>query len=138
MQMSLVPLSVLCIASSTILSSLGRCADVTPPTPVEFRYVGDDGLSQKLVVAVLAEFRRSPDFRLTARGEDRTLVVTITRNVEWEMIGKRTRATYTVKFSSLDGREIGTKKGFCWESALRRCAAQIVSEAKIAAREVSR
>jgi hypothetical protein len=72
------------------------------PIPVEFWHVGDDGLSQRLIVAVETAFRQSSDFRLTPIGAGRRLVVTIMRNVEWEPVGKKINATYTVRFSSLD------------------------------------
>lgn len=137
MQLSFIRLSTLSIAASVGMPLCASGADVTTPILVEFRQVGDDALSQKLAAAIKAEFQRSPDFRLTGGGEARTLVVTISRNVEWEKIGKRIRATYTVRFSSVDGTEIATEKGSCWESALPRCAAQIVVEAKVAARKVA-
>jgi hypothetical protein len=136
MQLSFVRLSALSIAASVGILLCASGADVTTPIPIEFCHVGDDALSQKLAAAIKAEFQRSPDFRLTGGGGARTLVVTIPRNVEWEKIGKRIRATYNVRFSSADGTEIGTEKGPCWESALPRCAAQIVVEAKVAARKV--
>jgi hypothetical protein len=49
----------------------------------------------------------------------------------------------TSKIPDLDKRvalakEIGTETGFCWASALPQCVAQIVSNAKIAARKMPR
>lgn len=151
MQVSSVRLSVLSIAAFIGVTLSAWCADRATPIPVEFWHVGDDALSQKLAVAVETAFRRSPDFRLTAIGKGRTLVVWITSNVESEMVGKRRKATYTVRFSSLDdgtsknpdleqrialAREISMQRGSCWASELPRCAAQIVSDAKIAARKM--
>ncbi len=151
MQVRSLRLSVLSIAA-LIGSTLSTwCADRTAPIPVEFWHVGDDALSQKLAVAAERAFRRSPSFRLTTPGKGRTLVVTIMRNAEWETVGKRTKATYTVQFSSLDdnsaknpdaeqrialAREISMQKGSCWTTELPRCAAQIVRDAKIAARKM--
>lgn len=121
------------------------------PIPVEFWHVGDDGLSQKLIVAVETAFRQSSDFRLVPIGAGRRLVVTIMRNVQWEPVGEKIKATYTVRFSSLDGnasanpdlqersalaKEIRTRKGSCWDSDLPKCAAQIVDEARIATRDL--
>lgn len=130
------------------------CAtNVSTPIAVEFWYTGDDALSQKLTVAVETAFRRSADFRWTPIDTGgRRLVVWTMNNVEWEIVGDRTKATYTVRYSSLDddasrnpdlqqrlalAREISTQRGSCWESDMPRCAAQIVSDAKIAARKMS-
>jgi hypothetical protein len=151
MQVSSVRLSALSLAAFIGATVSAWCADRTAPIPVEFWHVGDDSLSQKLAMAVERAFRRSPDFRLTAISKGRTLVATITRNVEGEMVGKRTKVTYTVQFSSLDDKmasnpdlqqrlafatQIGTQRGSCWASELPKCAAQIVSDAKIAARKM--
>jgi hypothetical protein len=133
MQVNSVRRALLAVVVAMAISLFAWCADATVPQSVEFRHVGDDSLSQKLAAAVEAAFKRSADFRLSTGG---ALVVTIMRNVEWEMVGKKTRATYTVRFSSAEGREIATEKGSCWESALARCAAQIVKDAKTAARKV--
>jgi hypothetical protein len=118
--------------------------------PIEFWHWGDGSLSQKLGVAVEKAFRRSPDFRLAAIGKGSRLVVML-RDLEWEMVGKRTRVTYTVRFSSLDddasanpdlqqrvalAKAISILKGSCWASELAKCATQIVSDAKTAARKM--
>jgi hypothetical protein len=73
------------------------------------------------------------------------------KNLEWEVVGKRTRVAYTVRFSSLDdnasanpdlqqrvalAKEISVQAGSCWAGTLSKCAAQIVSDAKIAARKM--
>jgi hypothetical protein len=80
------------------------CAtNVSTPIAVEFWHTGDDALSQKLTVAVEAAFRESADFRLTPIDTGgRRLVVWSMSNVEWEIVGDRTKATHTVRFSSLD------------------------------------
>src|SRR5215471_15035 len=83
---------------------LGGCAShVATPIPVEFWHGGDHALSQKVVVAVEASFRQSPDFRLTPVGTGRRLLVT-TSNVESEKVGDRLQVTYVVAFASLDDR----------------------------------
>lgn len=78
-------------------------------------------------------------------------MVTMTRTVEVEIVGKKAKVKYDVRFSSLDDKmarnpdlqqrfalatEIGTQKGSCWESELPRCAAQIVNDARGAARRL--
>jgi hypothetical protein len=115
--------------------------------------VGDDALSQKLARAVETAIKRSPEFRLTATGTGPTLVVWIMNNAKSELVGKRTKATYTAQFSSLDdnasrnldldqrvalAREISTQKESFWATELPKCAAQIVSDARIAARKMPR
>jgi hypothetical protein len=124
------------IAACIVLTSLGRGADATTPILVEFSHVGDDSLSQKLAAAVEADLRRSPDFRLSAGNQAHRLVVAITKNVEWEKVGKKLRATYTVRFSTAEGQEIGIERGSCWDNALQRCAAQILTRAKAMARRL--
>jgi hypothetical protein len=136
MQMNVALLLALRITGFMVLTSLGRGADATTPIPVEFSHVGDDSLSQKLAAAVEADFRSSPDFRLSAGNESRRLVIAITKNVEWEKVGKKLRATYTVRFSSAEGYEISSEKGSCWENAFQRCAAQILTRAKTLARKL--
>jgi hypothetical protein len=133
----------------------GGCgSDVSTPVQVEFWYTDDDALSQKLTVAVETAFRQSADFRLTPIDKGgRKLVVWSMRNVEWEPVGERIKAICSVRFSSLDdnasrnsslqrrlelAREIGTLRVSCWENDLSKCAAQIVNDAKIAARKMPR
>jgi hypothetical protein len=129
------------------------CAtSVSTPIAVEYWHTGDDGLSQQFQVAVEAAFRRSAEFRLTTvdtRG--RRLVVWNIRNVEWEQVGERNKATCTVKFSSLDdntsrnsnlqqrltlAKEISVRRVSCWDSEMANCAAQVLSEARLASRKV--
>jgi hypothetical protein len=130
---------------------LGGCAaNVATPITVEFWHGGDHAVSQKLIVAVEAAFRQSPDFRLTPVGTGRRLVVS-TSNVESDMVGDRMNVTYVVVFSSLDentsanpdlqkrlalAKEINTRRGSCWDSELPKYAAQIVHYARIASRNL--
>lgn len=151
MQVNLIRLAVLFGVGFISWRSLAWCADATTPIPAEFWHIGDDSLSQKFAMAVERAFQRSPDLRLTAISKGRALVVTMTRIVEVEMVGKRAKVTYDVRFSSLDDKmasnpdlqqrfglatQIGTQKGSCWASELARCAAQIVSDAKTAAQKM--
>jgi hypothetical protein len=140
----------LCLCLVVLFS--GCATDVSTPIAVEFWPTGDDALSQKLTVAVETAFRQSADFRLTPIDTGgRRLVVWSMRNVEWEPVGERTKATCSVKFSSLDdnasrksnleqrlalAKEISTRRISCWDSELSKCAAQIVNESKIAARKL--
>ena len=75
-------------------------------------------------------------FALSSGGKAGTLVVTIPTNVDWRQVGKRTQVLYTVEFSSTEGRNLGVRKGSCWEDELEKCAAQIVQDAKKAARKM--
>lgn len=151
MQVNLIRLALLFGVGFVCVRSPAFCAEATTATPVEFWHIGDDSLSQKFAVAVERAFRRSPDFRLTATNQGRSLVVMMTRTVEVEMVGKRAKVTYDVRFSSLDDKmasnqdlqqrfalatEIGTKRESCWANKLAQCAAQIVSDAKLATRKM--
>jgi hypothetical protein len=106
------------------------------PIPVEFWHTGDDGLSQKLAYEVERTLERSADFTMRNERSPDTLVVRIPTNVDWSKEGQRTKVLYTVEFSSGDNRKISDYKGSCWEDNMPRCAAQIVKEAKIAARKI--
>jgi hypothetical protein len=66
------------------------------------------------------------------------MIVTIPTNVDWKERGTRTRVFYTVEFTSSNDRNLGKKKGECWENELKICASQIVRQAKIAARKLTR
>jgi hypothetical protein len=150
MQVSSARLWVPSMAAFTCLTLSAWCADRRTPIPIELWHGGDGSLNQKLGVAVEKAFRRSPDFRLTAVGEGRRLMVMM-RNLEWEIVSKRTKVTYTVQFSSLNdnasanpdlqqrvalAKEISMQTGSCWAGTLAKCAAQIVNEAKLAARKM--
>jgi len=51
-------------------------------------------------------------------------------------VGKRTKVTYTVNYSTADNHPISSHDGSCLETQLSACAAQIVKGARIAARKV--
>jgi len=44
--------------------------------------------------------------------------------------------SYAVEFASTDNRTLGTNTGSCWDDTLAQCTAQIVNDAKIAARKI--
>lgn len=150
----LLPIAHVAINCILVVFFGGCTADTSTQKPivVEFWYAGDDSLSQKLTVAVETAFRQSGDFRLTPiYAGGRKLVVWSMKNVEWEPVGERIRATCRVRFASLDdnasrnpslrrrvelAREISTRRVSCWENELSQCAAQILNDAKIAARRM--
>jgi hypothetical protein len=148
----LLPIAHAAIGGILVVLVCGCRTNVSPPVAVEYWHTGDDSLSQKLQVAVESAFRESTDFRLTPTDiVGRRLIVWTMRNVEGELVGDRTKATYTVRFSSLDDNasrnpdlqqrlslamEISTQRGSCWESEMSRCAAQILSATGTAARKV--
>lgn len=150
----LLPMAHVVINCILILFFGGCTADTSTQKPivVELWYTGDDSLSQKLTVAVETAFRQSGDFRLAPIDTGgRKLVVWSMKNVEWEPVGERIKATCSVRFSSLDdnasrnpslqrrvelAREISTRRVSCWENELSKCAAQILNDAKIAARKM--
>jgi hypothetical protein len=106
------------------------------PTVVEFWHVGDDGLSQRLAERVESQFERSPNFAIGSGKRPGTLVVTIPRNVEWKLVGKRTQVLYNIEFAMAANEIIGKNSGSCWEDTVEKCAAQIVEDAKAAARRI--
>ena len=122
------------IVAAMTATALATSAASTNPTPVEFRHVGDDGLSEKLADEVEAVFKKSSDLTLSSAKAPGTLVLTIPANVDWKKIGTRTQVLYTVEFSTTAGQIISKNAGHCWDDRLRDCAAQIIGDARIAAR----
>jgi hypothetical protein len=102
------------------------------PTLVEVWWVGDDGLTNRLIEAIEKAFKASSDFHLSSGKRPGTLVVTIPSNVDWEQVGSRTKVLYMVEFGPVDSRKLRTSRGYCWEDMLTKCATQIVKDAKIA------
>jgi hypothetical protein len=105
-------------------------------TPVEIWCVGDDGLTLRLRDTVEHVLRSSSSFRLSSEKKPGTLLVTIPTNVGWKQLGKKTRVLYEVTFSTVDGKNLGEKKGSCWSDHLEGCAASILQSAKSAARSI--
>lgn len=106
----------------------------TSGKPVEVWGGGDDALTARLRNALEDAFRSSADFHLSSGKKPGTLVITLPSNVEWKQVGGRTQVLYTAEFAS-DGQNLGGSKGSCWDDALAKCAAQIVKDAKSAARQ---
>jgi hypothetical protein len=125
------------IVVSLVLAMCGAKADGAKPTLVEVWCVGDDGLTQRLRDALENALKLSPDFSLSSGKKPGTLVVTIPTNVGWKQVGKRMQVLYAVEFASVDNQNIGTNTGSCWDDMLSKCAAQIVKDAKIAARKIT-
>jgi hypothetical protein len=107
-------------------------------TLVEVWCTGDDGFSQRMCQAFFAAFESSPDFDLQEKNKPESLIVTIPENVGWKEVGKRTKITYIVEFSTSDERVFMTRKGWCWHGEYAKCANQILKEAKVAARKLPR
>jgi len=101
--------------------------------PVEVWGGGDDALTVRLRDALEDAFRSSADFHLSGGKKPGTLVITLPSNVGWKTVAGRTQVLYTAEFTS-DGQKLGGSKGSCWGDALAKCAAQIVKDAKGAAR----
>jgi hypothetical protein len=94
---------------------------------------GDDGLTLKLRDTLEEAFRSSSAFALSSGKKPGTLIVTIPTHVGWKQKGKRTQVLYTVEFTSVNSRPLGTSTGSCWDDALTKCANKIVKEATAAA-----
>ena len=132
------------LASVMILVSLLATEQKNPhtgkqrKTPVELWCVGDDVFSKGMCQAFFAAFESSPDFKLQEENKLGNLIVKIPENVGWKEIGKRTKITYVVEFSTSDERVFMTRKGWCWHEEYAKCASLILKEAKVAARKLPR
>ena len=132
------------LASVMILVSLLATEQKNPhtgkqrKTPVELWCVGDDVFSKGMCQAFFAAFESSPDFNLQEENKLGNLIVTIPENVGWKEVGKRTKITYVVEFSTSDERVFMTRKGWCWHEEYAKCASLILKEAKFAARKLPR
>lgn len=105
-------------------------------TLVEYWHVGDDALSQRLTIEVETAFEHSPDFTPSSGKKPGTLIVTVPDNVGWAKKSGRTKALYTVEYTSVDGKKVLEKSGSCWEDELSKCAFNIVKDAKFAVRKM--
>jgi hypothetical protein len=111
--------------------------DSTLRTLVEVRRNGDDGLTNRLGDALEEAFRRSPDFTLSFKENQDTLIVTIPKNVDWKLVGERTKLLSKVEFSSSENDQIlGISTVTCWDDMLTKCANKAVKDAKGAARKI--
>ena len=128
------------IAQLLLFSAMVTCvmnASDGNPIPVEVWRGGDDGLTLRLADALENAFTASPYFILSSGRKKGTLVVKIPTHVGCRQIGKRTRVLYKVEFAAADDQNVGGSAGSCWEDAITQCAAQVVKDAKTAARVVS-
>ncbi len=107
-----------------------------PPTPLEFWHDGKDALSDRLADAVYTALAHCADFIPSSGKQPGSLLVEIPANVNGRQVGKRTRVSYTVTYSTADGHAIGTSTGSCWGDQLDVCANQIVKHAQVAALKV--
>ena len=124
------------MAASLVLAVCAIDAAPAEPVRVEVWIVGDDGLTLGLRDALEGAFRSSSDFTLSNGKKPGTLLVTIPTNVDWKKKFGRTKVRYAVKFTSVEDQDLGISSGSCWENAFARCAAQIVTNARIAARKI--
>ena len=106
--------------------------------PVELWCTGDDLFSQRMCQAFFAAFESSPHFDVQEENKPGNLIVRIPENVGWRKVGKRTKISYLVEFSTSDDRVLMTRKGSCWHEEYAKCANQILKAAKIAARKLPR
>ncbi|MCX6624521.1 MAG: hypothetical protein NTY38_26370 [Acidobacteria bacterium] len=105
-------------------------------TPVEVWVGGDDGLTQRLGVALESAFDKSHDFTPSHGKRPGTLIVSVPTNVDWKEFGNRTQVRFTIDFKTADDVSIGRSEGRCWEDAIAKCAAQVLRDAKRAARKI--
>ena len=122
------------------LCGTGTAAEA--PMLVLLRTGGDDGLTQSLAVAVEKALISSPDFVVPIEGKGvteetvGTLVVTIPTHVYPRHRRGRTRIVYTVEFGTKDKLIVLRTQGCCWKSSVKKCAKEILQDAKIAAGRV--
>jgi hypothetical protein len=108
------------------LECIGRTTSKAKPSPVEVFCGGDDGLTSRLRDASEQAFNATSDLPLATTDRHAVYEVVIPTNVNWKQVGGRTKVLYTIDVLKMDDKKIGTFKGACWESAIRRCGTQIV------------
>lgn len=123
------PLCFFALTTGLLLTFSPITSYAAQHTPVELWRVGDDGLTIKFADALESEFKASRLFVLSCCNKPGTLVVTISKNVGWRRIGRRTQVLYSVEFTSVRQVKIGSSTGVCWASELRKCATQVVGDA---------
>jgi hypothetical protein len=101
--------------------------------PVEVWCVGDDLFSQGMCQALFSAFESTPEFDWLDENKPGNLIITIPENVGWKKVGKRTKVSYSVEFSTFDDRVFMTRKGWCWQQEYATCAHQIFQHARVAA-----
>jgi hypothetical protein len=124
--------------SGIVFASIVCVRDVSAArkTPVEVWCGGDDGLTQRLRDGLEKAFESSPDFNLISGSKPRKLIVTIPTHVKWMKVEKRTLIDYTVEFTSANNHALGTFTGSCWDDEMTQCVAQIMGDARGAARRI--
>ena len=132
------------LASIIILVSVFPVQQKNPETrnqrkiPMELWCSGDDVFTKQLCQTCLSAFASTRDFDFQEENKPGNLIVTIAENVGWKDVGKRTKITYVVEFSTFDDRVFMTRKGWCWDKDYPTCANQILKQTKIAARRLPR
>ena len=115
-----------------ILCGTGTAAEA--PMRVELWTGGDDGLTQKFAVAIENALISSPDFAWDSDEETvGTLIIRIPTHVYPRHRGGRTRIVYRVEFSTKDDLLIFEIQGCCWASSVKKCAKEVLQDAKRAA-----
>ena len=129
------------ISVMTLLFSVGMLQNNSSQiarvrTPFEGWCGGDDDLTRRVCHAVDEALDASPDFVASDGKRWGTLLVTITENVRWKEIGNRTQVFYSVEFTSVDDKKLGSKKGSCWNDDFRICGAQILKWSRSVVRKI--
>ncbi len=130
------------LASLVILVSLVPIQRKNPETrhyrkvPVEVWCTGDDLFSKGMCNAFFAAFESNHGFDLQDDNKPGNLIIRIPENVGWKKVGKRTKISYMVEFSTHDDRVFMTRKGSCWHQEYAKCANQILQQARVAARKL--
>jgi|ERR1043165_697316 hypothetical protein len=135
MQMNLLMLVLICLVP--VFQKESSPVKQTP-TLVEVWCGGDDNLTQGVCRALDREVASTPEFISSYGEKPGTLIVRIPTNVNWKENREGTTVFYIVEFKSTTGKKLATKKGSCSENDLKTCATQIVRQAKIAARKLSK
>ena len=142
MQVMMRSIRRLYIGAVVAMTLCGTGAAADAPMRVELWRRGDDVLTQQLFAALKYAFNSSPDFVLTNVDERtvRTLIVTIPDHVEWRQRRWQTRIIYRVefRFSTKDNPLVGLSRGSCWKGSVKKCAKNVLKDAKVAATKVPR
>jgi hypothetical protein len=126
----------LTITTIICLIPYAMSAGQVKPIPVEIWVGGDDGLTLRLRDKLENAFASSPEFNLRGGKKPGTLIVAIPTHVEWKQVNGRTKVFYKINFRSANDQNISVRKGACWDDTLTECAAQILKNAKVAARKI--
>ena len=126
-----------CMGAVVAIFLCGTGAAAEAPMGIELWVRGDDGLTQKFYVALENALISSPDFAWDGdEGTVGTLVVRIPNHVAWRKRRGRTRIIYRVEFRTKDNQLIFETQGCCWEGSVKKCAKEVLPDAKLAAKRV--